>query len=53
LACRVHNALFAERDFGAGYMHSKLLHARARARGRTRAASGNEAGELGPQRAEV
>jgi hypothetical protein len=34
LTCRAHNALFAERDFGMGYMHSKLLHARARAHGR-------------------
>jgi hypothetical protein len=47
LACRAHNALFAERDFGTGYMRSKLLHARARAHGRTRAA------ELGPERVQV
>jgi hypothetical protein len=50
LACRAHNALFAERDFGAGYTRSKLLQARARARGRTRAATGSGAGELGPER---
>jgi hypothetical protein len=30
LACRVHNALFAERDFGRTFMRSKLLHARER-----------------------
>jgi hypothetical protein len=52
LACRAHNELFAERDFGAGYMRSKLLHARARAHRRTRAASGG-AGELGPDRAQL
>jgi hypothetical protein len=28
--CRIHNALFAERDFGRAFMDSKLLHARAR-----------------------
>jgi hypothetical protein len=39
LTCRVHNALFAERDFGTGYMRFKLLHARVRAHGGTRAAS--------------
>ena len=27
LACRAHNALFAERDFGRSFMRSKLLHA--------------------------
>jgi 5-methylcytosine-specific restriction endonuclease McrA len=30
LACRVHNALFAERDFGRTFMRSKLLHSRER-----------------------
>jgi hypothetical protein len=30
LVCRVHNALFAERDFGRTFMRSKLLHARER-----------------------
>jgi hypothetical protein len=30
LVCRVHNALFAERDFGRTLMRSKLLHARER-----------------------
>jgi 5-methylcytosine-specific restriction endonuclease McrA len=33
LVCRVHNALFAERDFGVGFMRSKLLHARGSSRG--------------------
>jgi 5-methylcytosine-specific restriction endonuclease McrA len=33
LVCRVHNALFAERDFGVGFMRSKLLHARGPNRG--------------------
>jgi 5-methylcytosine-specific restriction endonuclease McrA len=33
LACRPHNALFAERDFGAGFMRSKLRHARTPSRG--------------------
>jgi 5-methylcytosine-specific restriction endonuclease McrA len=33
LVCRVHNALFAERDFGVGFMRSKLLHARGPSRG--------------------
>jgi 5-methylcytosine-specific restriction endonuclease McrA len=47
LACRVFNALFAERDFGPGYMRSKLLHARAQA------ASGSGAGELCPERLQV
>jgi 5-methylcytosine-specific restriction endonuclease McrA len=49
LACRAHNALFAERDFGTGYM----LHARARAHGRSRAASGSGAAELCPERVQV
>jgi hypothetical protein len=49
LACRVHNALFAERDFGTGYMHIKLLHARARAR----ASSGSGGAELCPERVQV
>jgi 5-methylcytosine-specific restriction endonuclease McrA len=33
LVCRAHNALFAERDFGAGFMRSKLLEARRSSRG--------------------
>jgi hypothetical protein len=49
LACRAHNALYAERDFGAGYTRSKLLQAR----GRTRAATGSGAEELGPERVQV
>jgi hypothetical protein len=53
LACRAHNALFAERDFGTGYMRSKLLRARARAHGRTRAASESGAAELSPERVQV
>ena len=32
LACRAHNALFAERDFGKSVMRSKVLHARVRTR---------------------
>jgi hypothetical protein len=49
LACRAHNALFAERDFGEGYMRFKLLHARARAR----RASRSGAAELGAERVQV
>jgi hypothetical protein len=49
LTCRVHNALFAERDFGTEYMRFKLLHARARAR----PASRTGAAELGPERVQV
>jgi hypothetical protein len=47
LACRAHNALFAQRDFGPGHMRSKLLNARARA------ASGNGTGELCPEPVQV
>jgi hypothetical protein len=36
LACRVHNALFAERDFGRKFMRAKLLHARVRTHGEDR-----------------
>jgi hypothetical protein len=53
LTCRVHNALFAERDFGTGYMRFKLLHARARAHAGPRAASGSGAAELCPERVQV
>jgi hypothetical protein len=51
LACRAHNALLAERDFGTAYMRSKLLHARARAHAVHEPPRG--AVELGPERVQA
>ena len=47
LACRAHNGLFAERDFGTAHMRFKVLHARARAYGRPQL-WGSAAAQLGP-----
>jgi hypothetical protein len=51
LVCRVHNALFAERDFGRTFMRSKLLHARGRTHAPDRALV-PEGLTLGPERAQ-